>query len=738
MRLNVFALVFCSALSLATSSFANTGTLDTANFGAPNGYILENFTQPAPTISAMALKDDGKIVVVGKQSSGGLPFPAFIAQFNADGSLDTSFNSSGMHLFQITQNWQGSHTNNEDTTAKAVALVSDGILVAGGYSNVSPAGAYLMKFNFDGSFASFGTDNCNGSTSPNCSKLVNDGSHSYAFVGLGVTSANNILVVGNNSTDTSFFVSQYDSSGNFNSSFGGSGFVVSPNSSTYTAYAAAMQTSDDKVLIGGSSTNSAMLARVGADGNFDSDFGISGIALYQVAADEDTARVESVAIGADGSIAAAGLANLNGGYYGGLLVMKLNSSGVFDPNFAGGFVFDDTDRGSVGRGVALQSDASVLVGGTWVDDGYNEYMALLRYLPNGSLDPNFGSNGIALPFMTYGAGTALLYHDGKVDLAGYGVPSSSFTDIIAQFLTAENQADLSIVKTAAASTASLGDAVGYTLTVSNAGPQEAFNIAVSDPLPDGLGLVAGSLQSSAATCALEGSTIVCSLFSLTNGDSFTVTYQASASSAGTLTNTATVSSSTDDPDPDNNSSSASITASGSSGGTPDLEVSIDCPSEASIGEEVTCETTVQNDGDGDSTDTTIAFTASDNWQFVSSSLMNSSLASGFLRGNASALSCSGDPESCSLGTLAAGSSVTLGVLMRVTGEGELTLSAVVSGNGGSASGSGSATIGSSSLSGTGCALNVANENPATAFWIYSLFMILLLAKLRLTVPGKPS
>lgn len=720
---------FCIALLLGTSVFANTGNLDTANFGSPNGYVLENFTISSPNvprIEAMLVKDDGKIIVVGEVFSGGLPFPAFIAQFNPDGSLDSSFNSSGMNLFQVTQNWQGSHSNNEATTAKALALVSDGILVVGNYSNVSPGGAYIIKFNLNGSFASFGTDDCNGSVSHNCSKLVDSGPHTYAFVGLGVTSANNTLVVGNDShtSTNNFFVSQYDSSGNFDSSFGVSGFVASPDS--YTANTAILQT-DDKILIGGFSDISAMLARVDAEGSFDSGFGISGLALYQFSGDQSTGQVKAVTLGTDGSIVATGSAALSTDYYGDLFVMKVDSSGSYDTSFnEQGFVFDDQDLGSDSTGVAVQSDASVLVAASWVNESYDQYMALMRYLSNGSLDSNFGTNGVSLAFSAYGASTALVYHNGKANLAGFGVPQGSFTDVIAQFFTVENEADLSIEKTSATPTASVGGQVSYTLTILNSGPQEASLLTVSDPLPEGLGLVTGSLQSSSATCALEGSTISCSLSSLASGDSFTVTYQASVSAAGTLTNTATVSSSTEDPNPSNNSSSASITASGSSGGTPLLQVSVDCPSsEVLIGAEVTCETTISNAGDGDSTNTSVSFTESDNWQFVSSSILNSSLVSSFLRKNVSALNCSGMPTSCSLGTIAAGSSVKLNVLLKVIGEGELTLTASVSGNGGSvsASGSGSAT-GASPIAGGGCALNKSPSESYLNFWMLSWLILL--------------
>src|SRR5439155_925359 len=50
-----------------------------------------------------------------------------------------------------------------------------------------------------------------------------------------------------------------------------------------------------------------------------------------------------------------------------------------------------------------------------------------------------------------------------------------------------NKPDLSIVKKADASPVSAGDDIGFTITVSNAGPGTAKNVTLDDPLPAGSG-----------------------------------------------------------------------------------------------------------------------------------------------------------------------------------------------------------------------------------------------------------
>jgi uncharacterized repeat protein (TIGR01451 family) len=114
-------------------------------------------------------------------------------------------------------------------------------------------------------------------------------------------------------------------------------------------------------------------------------------------------------------------------------------------------------------------------------------------------------------------------------------------------------ADLSIVKTGPAFVQS-GGSITYQIVVSNAGPADATNVTVNDPLPAGETLI--SATASQGSC---GNAVVCNLGTILNGGSATVTIVANvtASSGSTLTNTATVSADQPDANPANNSSTTS-------------------------------------------------------------------------------------------------------------------------------------------------------------------------------------
>ncbi len=120
--------------------------------------------------------------------------------------------------------------------------------------------------------------------------------------------------------------------------------------------------------------------------------------------------------------------------------------------------------------------------------------------------------------------------------------------------TAVGQADLSIGKTGPASVVR-GANVAYTITVSNAGPDAADSVEVTDPTPAGLTFV-----SNTGDCA---TVFPCSLATVPAGATRTITatfgVPPAYSGPSPFTNTATVSSATIEPVPGNNSANAITT-----------------------------------------------------------------------------------------------------------------------------------------------------------------------------------
>lgn len=103
-----------------------------------------------------------------------------------------------------------------------------------------------------------------------------------------------------------------------------------------------------------------------------------------------------------------------------------------------------------------------------------------------------------------------------------------------------NCPSLSITKTADASPVSAGSQIGFTVTVSNAGPGTAKGVSVSDPLPSGL---AWSISGAANGFSISGGTLSFGPSDIASGASATVHIVATTtgSSCATIPNTATAS-----------------------------------------------------------------------------------------------------------------------------------------------------------------------------------------------------
>ena len=115
-------------------------------------------------------------------------------------------------------------------------------------------------------------------------------------------------------------------------------------------------------------------------------------------------------------------------------------------------------------------------------------------------------------------------------------------------------ADVSVTKSDSADPVSLNGLFDYTIHVTNAGPNTAQNIELTDTLPAGIDFI--SLFGPAGLCAetAAGSNVVhCGPGGFASGSGFTLILHVQALTSGTKTNTVTVSSPTFDPDLTNNS-----------------------------------------------------------------------------------------------------------------------------------------------------------------------------------------
>ncbi len=250
------------------------------------------------------------------------------------------------------------------------------------------------------------------STNPLKDKIIVAG---YAF-GVG----------GNMNKD--FALTRYDTAGNLDTGFAADGKVTTAIGSGLDEINALAIQTDDKIVVGGISSNGTnldfALARYnGNDGSLDADFGNGGKVITPIGSVDDA--LYALAIQSDGKIVAAG-DSFNGTHTDFALV-RYNSDGSLDTTFDNmdsvrdGKVTTPIGSGSSsGRAIAIQPDGKILVAG-FASNGSDFDFALARYATDGKPDTSFGTNGMVIT--PVGTGHDIVHamglqSDGKIVVAG--------------------------------------------------------------------------------------------------------------------------------------------------------------------------------------------------------------------------------------------------------------------------------------------------------------------------------
>lgn len=125
------------------------GSLD-SSFGS-GGIVFTNINDQRDVANDLAIQSDGKIVVAGTTNNSAFNTVPAIARYNTNGSLDTSFDSDGIVTRTIT--------DTDSESLNGVALQTDGqIVVAGNIDPGTGPALEVKRYNADGSpDAAFGT-----------------------------------------------------------------------------------------------------------------------------------------------------------------------------------------------------------------------------------------------------------------------------------------------------------------------------------------------------------------------------------------------------------------------------------------------------------------------------------------------------------------------------------------------------------------------------------------------------
>jgi uncharacterized delta-60 repeat protein len=278
---------------------ADDGDLD-KSFGA-GGKVVTDFFGSEDEATSVAIQSDGKIIAVGstRKPLAGANRDFALARYNTDGSLDTTFGSGG----KVATDFFG-----RDDFALAVAIQQDGKIVATGKhfkvgSDARSTGYCFAtaRHNSDGSLdTSFGSGG----------KVTGDLGQADA---IAIQGDGKIVVAGWGITDSqfpasAFMLSRYNSDGSLDTSFAGSGKVLTdffPGSSFTSgnnARVVAIQ-ADGKIVAAGSAFNYVAkrvdyaIARYNNDGSLDTGFGSGGEVTTPIL---DGSSAMAVAIHSDG------------------------------------------------------------------------------------------------------------------------------------------------------------------------------------------------------------------------------------------------------------------------------------------------------------------------------------------------------------------------------------------------------------------------------------------------------
>ena len=104
------------------------GTLDTTFNGTGKVTTAVASGNGTDSASALALQSDGRILVAGKSSVGG-HFDFALVRYNSDGSLDTTFNGTGIVTTDL---------GSDDEGAADLVIQNDGKIVVAGSSGLYP------------------------------------------------------------------------------------------------------------------------------------------------------------------------------------------------------------------------------------------------------------------------------------------------------------------------------------------------------------------------------------------------------------------------------------------------------------------------------------------------------------------------------------------------------------------------------------------------------------------------
>ncbi len=305
-----------------------------------------------------------------------------------------------------------------------LALQADGkLVIAGGGSRdfVQFTGFVLARFNSDGTPDSgFGTAGVVLTEIPNHfvrspQRVAVQPDGKIVVAGFAAGARSQLFPV----------LARYLADGSPDTAFGNGGVLVEATPGIVRALALMP---DGRIVVAGGALTSGhpsdfedvMVRRYLADGTPDASFGLAGLAVVDVAG--KTNEASALVLLSDGGVIAAGRSPGTVD----TAIVQLTAAGQPDPAFSSGGGRDLVGL-RVGEGLARQADGKLLLVG---DDGaFPQRFAMLRLMPDGTTDANFGTAGLVTTATSpepHFARAVAVTSTGRILVAGEGGVNRNF------------------------------------------------------------------------------------------------------------------------------------------------------------------------------------------------------------------------------------------------------------------------------------------------------------------------
>lgn len=270
--------------------YTTAGVLDAA-FGA--GGIVKTAVASDPVAHAVAIQEDGKIVIAGYSYGAATGTNVTMARYTSAGVLDASFGVGGIVVTPISDEGDYAHT---------VLIQDDGKIMIGGGGKTPDEEFFfaVLRYNADGTLdTSFASDGVAAKTMS---------TYSAEGAAMRVQADGSFVVAGYADVDDvgCFAMTRFTAAGELDATFGTGGVVTTPIGEWASANALAIQ-ADGRIVLAGTATVDSddrfALARYTSNGILDPSFGTAGTLTTAIG---DTSTANALAIQADGKAVTAG------------------------------------------------------------------------------------------------------------------------------------------------------------------------------------------------------------------------------------------------------------------------------------------------------------------------------------------------------------------------------------------------------------------------------------------------